>query len=179
MNRRMNKTIPHDVLLSSTMSAAAPTYGIPRLLWENLESVLLAQSKQFVREMAGYLKVSEKELLKKVMPAQDKVHVHIVDAQQEDNQCKAYRMHGSVAVLCKQPVALYSEFCAHHQDQRMRVVPRADTTTVKRIKASGDTEPMWVADGGSVIRQDGTVVGRMDEEKGKLIVFDILHDSPT
>ena len=161
------------------MSQQAPSYGIPRLLWENLESVLLAQSRQFVREMAGHLKVSEKELLKKVMPATDKVKVHIVDAQQEENQCKAYRMHGDIAVFCKQPVRLYSEFCEHHCDQRMRVVPMPHTETVKRVKANGAMEPMWATESGVLIRQNGSITGRIDRDRGKIVVFDVVTKQTT
>ena len=32
-------------------------YKVPRLLWESLEAILLAQGKRYVREMAKTLKV--------------------------------------------------------------------------------------------------------------------------
>lgn len=44
---------------------ASLEYKVPRLLWENLESVLLAQSRKYICELAKRLNVSEKELLKK------------------------------------------------------------------------------------------------------------------
>lgn len=40
-------------------------YKVPRLLWENFEAVLLAQSKRYIGELARRLNVSEKELQKR------------------------------------------------------------------------------------------------------------------
>ena len=65
-------------------------YKVPRLLWENLESVLLAQSKRYIGELAKRLGVSEKELQKKVLPSSDSLKIMLFDSQAECNQCKAY-----------------------------------------------------------------------------------------
>ena len=64
-------------------------YKVPRLLWENLESVLLAQSKRYIGELAKRLGVSEKELTKRVLPTSDSLKVIIQDTHAECNQCKS------------------------------------------------------------------------------------------
>jgi len=76
-------------------------YKVPRILWENLESVLYAQSKRYVMETAKRLGVPEKELLKRVLPTSDSLHVMIQDSQAESNQCKAYVQHDKMTVFCK------------------------------------------------------------------------------
>ncbi len=65
-------------------------YKVPRLLWENFESVLLAQSKRYIGELAKRLNVPERELQKRVLPTSDSLKVIIQDTQAESNQCKAY-----------------------------------------------------------------------------------------
>ena len=53
-------------------------YKVPRFLWENFESVLLAQSKRYITELAKRLAVPEKELIKKVLPSSDSLKVIIL-----------------------------------------------------------------------------------------------------
>ena len=68
-------------------------YKVPRILWENFESVLLAQSKRYIAELAKRLHVSEKELIKKVLPTTDSLKVIIQDSHNESNQCEIGRAH--------------------------------------------------------------------------------------
>jgi hypothetical protein len=151
-------------------------YSIPRLLWENVESVLRAQSKQFVREMAGYLRVSEKELIKQVLPSADTIQVAIIDSQQESNQCKAYVLRDHTATYCKKPVLLHSEYCSHHHQTRSRVIPRTEKEpiVVRRMKDDPAFEPLWITEEEKLIRADGTVVGKRIESARKIILFDVV-----
>ena len=77
------------IIFNKNMLQMSIEYKIPRILWENLESVLLAQSKRYIGELAKRLKVSEKELIKRVLPTSDYLKVIIQDTQTE-SQCKAY-----------------------------------------------------------------------------------------
>ena len=75
-------------------------YKVPRLLWENLESVLLAQSKRYNGELAKRLGVSEKELQKKVLPTSDTLKVTIQDNQAESSGNNFAQWSGLAADDC-------------------------------------------------------------------------------
>lgn len=152
--------------------ASAKQYSVPRILWENLESVLLAQSKQFVREMAGYLRVPEKELMKQVLPSSDAIRVVMIDSQLESNQCHAYVQHDKMTVLCKKPILLHSEFCPLHQKNRLHVMEGVEPVTIRRIKEHPSLEPLWMTEDGRILRSNGTFAGKVDEEKKKIWLFD-------
>ena len=161
---------------SSAASATAPPckqYSVPRLLWENLESVLLAQSRQFVREMAGYLRVSEKELLKQVIPSSDSIRIVMIDSEVESNQCHAYVQQDKMTVLCKKPIALHSEFCPLHQKNRLHVMEGVSPTSVQRIKAHPSLEPLWVTADDRILRSNGTFAGKRNEAQKKIWLFEV------
>ena len=68
----------------------ATEYKVHRVLWESLESVLLAQSKKYIGELARRLQLPEKELIRRVLPSSDSLKVYIQDSNDTTNQCKAY-----------------------------------------------------------------------------------------
>jgi len=148
-------------------------YHVPRLLWENLEAVLLAQSKRYVAEMASILRVPEKELLKQVLPSHDSMKVIIQDSHGDSNQCSAFVQEHQLTVYCKKPVAYQSEFCTFHRTQRMMVVEGTHPARIQRIKDRPDCPPLWVQ-GNAVVQSNGNHVGTIDTERHllRLYVFD-------
>ena len=48
----------------SKPEAGSCEYNVHRLIYENIESVLLANSRRYIAELAQYLEVNEKELYK-------------------------------------------------------------------------------------------------------------------
>ena len=139
-------------------------YKVPRILWENLESVLLEQSKRFVRELAKRLDVPEKELIKRVLPS-DKLQVVIMDSDCASLQCNAFIQQNKMTIYCRKPVAYQSGYCMSHRHKRMDVLP-FDPKPVQRIKG----ENVWVHD--SMIYNDkGEVVGRVCHKKKKIKRF--------
>lgn len=145
-------------------------YKVSRLLWENLESVLLAQSKRYIAELAKRLNVSERELIKKVMPTSDSMKVILQDSQVESNQCKAYVQHDSLTVFCKKPVAYHSEFCAIHRNKRMTVVGGTNPTVIKRVKSINTLKPLWVIKK-SLMYSNGSMAGKINDAEQKIKVF--------
>ena len=145
-------------------------YKVPRILWENFESVLLAQTKRYIVELANRLHVSEKELLKRVLPRNDSLKIIIQDSQAESNQCKAYVQHDQLTVFCKKPVAYQSEFCPVHRHKRMTIIDGTAPTPIQKIKDRNDMEPMWVQDQ-QVIRSDGSTMGHIYPSKQTIILF--------
>jgi hypothetical protein len=145
-------------------------YKVPRLLWENFESVLLAQSKRYVGELAKMLGVSEKELIKKVLPTSDSLKVIIQDTQAECNQCKAYIQHDKLTVYCRKATAYGSDFCAFHRNKRMTVIEGTNPTPLQKIKDINNLEPLW-ASKNTIYNSSGEIVGRINRETGKIKIF--------
>jgi len=149
-------------------------YKVPRLLWENLESVLLAQSRRYIGELAKYLGVSEKELQKRVMPTSDSFHVILQDSQHESNQCRAYIQRDQLTVFCKKPVAYHSEYCMIHRTNRMLVIEssqyKGSIQIVQKIKDKNTMEPMWLTNR-TIINSRGEMIGKLNKMDGVIKRF--------
>jgi hypothetical protein len=145
-------------------------YKVPRLLWENFESVLLAQSKRYIGELAKRLGVSEKELLKKVLPTSDSLKVIIQDTQAECNQCKAYIQQDKLTVYCRKATAYGTEYCSFHRNKRMLVIEGTNPITIQKIKDTNTIESLWVSDS-ILYNSNGEIVGKINKEKGKIKLF--------
>jgi hypothetical protein len=145
-------------------------YKVPRLLWENLESVLLAQSKRYIAELAKRLGVSEKELQKKVLPTSDSLKVIIMDSQEESNQCKAYIQQDKMTIFCRKPVSYQSEFCCFHRNKRMHIVSGTNPTIIQKVKDSPTIEPLWKSNN-ILINSTGSITGKVNTDKNKIKLF--------
>lgn len=153
----------------------AVEFKVPRLLWENLESVLYAHSKRYVIELAQRLRVSEKELLKQVLPSSDKCIVTLLDSQAETNQCKAYLQQDKMTVYCKKPVAYHSDYCLFHRNKRMHVIEGTNPMRIQRVKDRNTMEPMWIQEDTKLIQSDGTLVGRIQPSRSLMKRFIIIE----
>jgi len=151
-------------------------YKVPRILWENLESVLLAQSKRYIAELAKRLHVSEKELIKKVLPTSDSLKVIIQDSHLESNQCTAYVQHEHLTVFCRKPVAYQSEFCTVHRNHRMMVMDGTHPVMIQKIKDSPTMTPMWMVEK-NLINSQGNMIGKINVDEQKLKMFVIEEDA--
>jgi hypothetical protein len=149
-------------------------YRVPRWLWENFESVLLAQSKRYIVELAKRLGVPEKELLKRVLPRSDSIKVIIQDSQTECNQCKAYIQQDQLTVFCKKPVAYQSEFCTMHRTNRMMVVQESTPQWIQKMKDRNEMEPLWIQ-GHHVIHSNGTIAGKINKTEQRIKRFIISN----
>jgi hypothetical protein len=147
-------------------------YKVPRVLWENLESVLLAQSKRYIAELAKRLCVPEKELLKRVLPSSDSLKVTIQDTHAECNQCKAYIQQDTVTTFCRKPTAYGSEFCSFHRNRRMAVVNGIQPIELQRLKDIPTQEPLWLNQS-TLYNSKGDIVGKISKEQGKIKLFTI------
>lgn len=148
-------------------------YQVPRLLWETFESVLLAQGRIFVKDVAKRLEVNEKELLRRVMPS-SKIKVYLHDTSTDSLLCQAFVQTGIIMHHCRKPVSLGCEFCSLHRTTRY--FTGHDVTEenyVQRIEDSPDRPALWKCKDGSVIDYDGNVRGYYEEEGDKLVLFEI------
>jgi len=145
-------------------------YKVPRLLWESFESVLLAQSKRYISELAKRLNVSEKELLKRVLPSSDSLKVIIQDTQAESNQCKAYIQNDKVTAYCRKPTVYGCEFCAFHRNKRMIVVEGTNPVSIQKVKDMNTNVSLWLS-GNDIINSSSSVVGKVNKSQNKIKMF--------
>lgn len=150
-------------------------YKIPRLLWENMESVLLAQSKRYVAELARRLGVPEKDLLKKVLPSSDSLKIMIQDTQSETNQCRAYVQHDKLTVLCRRPIAYGCHYCSLHRHKRMLVIEDTKPIDIQRIKDVPTLPPAWIINGNTIINSNGDVIGKLNTSDSTVKLF-VIRD---
>ncbi len=149
-------------------------YKVPRLLWENFESVLLAQSRRFIGEMARRLDVSERELQRRVLPSSDSLKVIMMDSQAESLQCRAYIQHDNMTTFCRKPVAYHSEYCIFHGEKRINIVTDTQPTIVERLKDIPTKEPMWVQ-GNMILNSKGEMMGKINHATQKVKWFKITE----
>jgi len=145
-------------------------YKVSRVLWETLESVLLAQSKKYIAELAKYLNVPEKELIQKVLPSSDSLKVYIQDSSSDDNKCKAFIQNNNVTEYCRKPVAYGTEFCSIHRENRMMVIPNTSGNNIQRIKDRYDLGKTWIKDN-NLINSAGDIIGKINKENGTIKMF--------
>jgi len=145
-------------------------YKVPRLLWENFEAVLLAQSKRYICELAKRLEVSEKELLKRVLPTSDSLKVIIQDTQAESNQCKAYIQQDKLTIYCRKATAYGCEYCQFHRNKRMTVVEGTNPIQLQRIKDINSLEPLWANDK-TLYNSSGNIIGKIDRDNENVTIF--------
>jgi hypothetical protein len=148
-------------------------YKVPRLLWENLESVLLAQSKRYIGELAKRLGVSEKELQKKVLPSSDSLKIMLFDSQAECNQCKAYIQQDKLTIYCRKPVAYQSEYCSFHRQKRMQVISETQPIIIQKVKDISKQEPLYIYEN-ILINSSGNMVGKINKKTNKMKLFMVV-----
>lgn len=145
-------------------------YKVPRILWENLESVLLAQSKRYIGEIAKRLGIPEKELQKRILPSTDSLKVIIQDSQAETNQCKAYVQQGEITCFCRKSVAYHSEYCVVHRQQRMTIIPGTTPTVLQKMKERNTMEPLWIKQH-LLVNAKGHTAGVIQHNEGRIKLF--------
>jgi len=154
---------------------ATREYKVPRLLWESLEAVLLAQGKRFVRELAKTLEVPEKDLLKQVFPTKDSLQITLHDTQSLSLQCEAFEQTESMIHRCGKPVDLGSTFCSGHRVHRPTVAPTTGTTMEYiKLRDGADRPSLWLRKSDNhVVDAKGSVRGLFCQESATLQLFEI------
>lgn len=146
------------------MNSSIVEYKVPRLLWENFESILLAQSKKYIGELARRLQVPERELQRKVLPTSDSLRIMMMDSSSESLQCRAYVQHDKITSFCRKPVAYQSEFCSFHREKRMNVFTDIRPIVVEKVKAIPTKEPLWI-EGNTLINSNGHMIGKINKSR--------------
>ena len=155
-------------------TSAKYNYKVPRILWENLEAVLLTQSKKYIEELAKILGVPAKELQKRVMPSANSVKVILQDVQ--ESTCRAYVQNGAFTVFCRKPV-FNGDFCATHCGARP-VVNDTKAISIKKVKDMDTLPPIWEQDTSihpikELYVASGQRIGKVNHDKQKITIYTI------
>jgi hypothetical protein len=155
------------------MATAVPDIKVPRLLWESLEAVFLAQGKKYVREMAKALEVDPKQLVKKVFDGKDGVRIILHDTATESLECTAYVQDRAVTRMCRRPVQLGSEFCSTHITARAHIAATEATVEVRKLQDDPTRPSLWVYPDGRAVDVHGKVHGFYDTATGALTLLQL------
>lgn len=155
-----------DIVEQDGYVSARHNYKVPRILWENMEAVLLAQSKKYIEELAKILQVNAKELQKRVMPSADSIKVVLQDV--EERQCTAYVQQGTCTVFCRKPI-YHGTFCAAHSVKRP-LVSMENAATIQRLKDIESLPSTWILNN-NLIAANGQQIGRINHTTKKIKIY--------
>ena len=146
---------------------------IPQQLLESLQASFLGEAKRICRDAAKILKVPEKELIQKVLPAGSRVKLQVVDTNDAPTQCPVFLQEDCILRRCRQPTLLGTGRCVCHQMAKIPEVPEdvLQLTRLERIKTS-DT-PLWCNEAtGEVMDSSGTIIGQYKNSGLTLYILD-------
>jgi len=116
--------------------ATMATLPVNRILWESLESVLLAQSKELMRDIAKTLKQPEKPLMDAFR--KEIKNVYLVDLSEPTDEkflCEALLDDTEVAQRCRKAVVFGEKFCPCHTHWSMPL-SLTRVPSLRRLKTS-------------------------------------------
>ena len=137
---------------------------IPLSLLETIQSAFTGEAKRLCRDAAKILKVSEKELLHKILPNGSKIK--LVDDNSAPITCPAIIKEG-ILTRCRSPCILGTGRCLHHQTA---VIPITDSLTpLTRLEGMS----MWCnEETGDVYESTGTIIGKYKDNTIKVFVLE-------
>jgi hypothetical protein len=145
---------------------------VDRLLWESLEGIFQIHGRNYVRGVARTLQIDEKDLLRKVFGADNKIKVSLIDTGAVTTQCQAYTRTGSIVHHCRKAVVTGTTYCSSHQTIRPNIIESVSgVIELKKLADSPDRESLWIKEDGEVVGADGQFRGLYDQETCKLKLF--------
>lgn len=153
-----------------------PTYAVPRILWESLESSLFAASRAFVRSLAeDVLEVPPAELLRAVFPSKDTLKVCLYDTD-EVRHCPAFVVcpkNADLADRCMKPVLPGQQFCECHRYEHPTVQRRIEPPQMWTALIVPDaTCRLYLTPDGHVVNAAGVRCGEYNEDDDEIVLFD-------
>lgn len=148
------------------------SYPIPKPLWDALENVLLAKSRELIKDIARSLNQSEKPLLDAFKAKKHTFHLlDITEPTDEKFQCEALLYDQAVAHRCRKPVILGQHHCPEHEFYTAPAV--LSKPHVTRVKTS-EGQVYFVDTLQNVYTSEFQRVGTYED--GKLVLFTLEGD---
>jgi len=137
---------------------------IPLSLLETIQSAFTGEAKRLCRDAAKILKVSEKDLLHKILPSGSKIK--LVDDNSAPITCPALIKMG-ILTRCRSPCLLGTGRCLHHQTA---VVPVTEgLIPLTRLEGM----PRWCnEETGDVYESSGEIIGKYKDGILKVFVLE-------
>ena len=152
----------------------AKSIPVNRILWESLESVLLANSKELIKEIAKTLNQPEKPLLDAFRKDTKNLYlVELDDPTDERFLCEALVFDKEVAQRCRKAVVYGDRFCPLHPHWTPPPCV-SKLPSLKRIKTSNDTIYFLCELTQIIYSQSYERVGLFKENK--IILFEVDED---
>ena len=148
-------------------------FNISIPLMKSLENALVVNGRQYIKEIAGILKVDEKALAKRVLPSADTIRLHIHNLQ-DTLQCEAYTTKESIVVRCRRPVFTGSSFCCNHSIRRTTIIESPSIVYIQKIVDAHDRCSLWVKNDTEIINSENKNVGLWNPNKNKLTMYTIV-----
>jgi hypothetical protein len=153
-----------------------PTYAVPRILWESLESSLFAASRAFVRSIAeDVLEVPPAELLRAVFPSKDSLKVCLYDTD-EVRHCPAFIVcptNTDLADRCMKPILPGQQFCECHRYEHTSVQRRIEPPQMwTTLIVPGATCRLFLTADRHVVNAKGIRCGQYNEDDDEVVLFD-------
>jgi hypothetical protein len=157
--------------------------AVKKNIWESFESILMAKSKVFIKDIAARLSVPEDKLIKEILVNKNTVKAYLLDTCDDDSYCKAAvpLSDGKLAARCRGPIHRDTSYCIQHQFSRPLIqtcidhglpVPR----NIYRLKESSDLPTLWFDDNGTVFDAQLAVRGHFDRDTKKLILTTVVNN---
>lgn len=152
-----------------------PTYPVSKVLWDAMDSIFSAKSRELMKDIARTLHQDEKKLLQAYRSK--KKQAYLVDMNEPTNerfQCSALCPNSKVAKRCLKPVVFGEKYCPDHhewkEDPLYETIP-----SLQRIKTEEDT--ILFIDTLTSIVYDENYVRQGFQTEDKVYVFRIEEES--
>jgi len=151
---------------------SAPSYAVPKPLWDAFENVLLVKSKCLIKDIAKTLNQSDKPLLEAFKARKHTFHlVDMNDPTDDKFECESLVFHHAVAHRCRKAVLFGKNRCPEHEFSTEISV--ANKPALRRVTTdSGET---YFADSQkNLYTVDCKRVGQMEDSTAH--IFEIEED---
>lgn len=114
---------------------------VPKLLWDELENVMMTKSKELIQEIAKVLRQDPNILWKEFRSKKSNLFLVDIDHDTDEHQCMALVSTTKVAHRCRKPTLFGKPYCPEHEfftlTQELKTKPQ-----LQRLSCS--EEPLFV-----------------------------------
>jgi hypothetical protein len=159
------------------MNTATPTYPVSKTLWDAMDSVFSAKSRELIKDIAKTLHQDEKKLLQAFRSK--KREAYLVDMTEPTNerfQCSALCPSSKVAKRCLKPVVFGEKYCPNHQSWKEDAIYQS-IPSLQRIKTETEEDTLLFVDALTGIVYDDKYVRQGFQTEDNVYIFRIEEES--
>jgi hypothetical protein len=140
--------------------------AIPKSLWDTFQATFIAEGKKICRDLAPILKVSEKELVQKLLTNPPKLPLAIIEDQDRPLSCPVLLKKAALYERCRLPCVLGTSRCCGHQTVDELPEVSDEMTHLTRLQRTDPAEENYWCDEntGDVYNRQMCIVGEYKDE---------------